>query len=525
MRGRTRIEATGSRVPRAALDVIGIGFGPANLALAACLEEEPRSVDGSVDGRPLRSLFLERKASYEWHPDMLLEGAEIQVPFLKDLVSLRNPRSRFSFLNYLQEHDRLLDFVNLRRWFPTRLEFNHYYRWVAAQLADRVRYGRAVEAVLPVEGGNGTVELLQVVARHLETGRLEQYRTRNLVVATGGIPYVPPGIDVEAVEKVFHSQSFLRQVRRHFPLADAPYRFLVVGSGQSAAEIFQYLFSRYPNAEVTAALRRFAYKPADESEFVNEIYSPAMTDVFFGLPETERCYLKSAHADTNYSAVDLELIRAIFRSLYEMKVKGDTRVRIRSLVELRQLERNGSGIVVKLWNKAAGRMERLEADGVVLATGFQRPPRHPLLAGLAEHLLVKEDGDYQVGRDYRVASLPRFAPGIYLQGFCESTHGLSDAVLSVLPIRSREIADSLGGALARATSATLAASAARATGATRAAPRPRRRRQARVPPAAAPAAVYLPGPGTPPVTAAIPELAELELGELAETALESGGRR
>jgi L-ornithine N5-oxygenase len=229
-----------------------------------------------------------------------------------------------------------------------------------------------------------------------------------------------------------------------------------------------------------------------------------MTDVFFALPEAERCYLKSAHADTNYSAVDLELIRAIFRALYEMKVKGDTRVRVRSLVELRQLERNGSGIVARLWNKAAGRMECLEADGVVLATGFQRPRRHPLLAGLGEHLLVKEDGEYQVGRDYRVASLPGFAPGVYLQGFCESTHGLSDAVLSVLPIRSREIADSLGGALVRAAIA----------------PRTRRRRRVPTSPAA-PAAVYLAVPDTPPVIAAIPEL---ELRELAEPALESGGR-
>ncbi len=521
MKGRTRIESVSSRKPRAPLDVIGIGFGPANLALALCLEEQPQS----IDGRTMQSLFLERKASYEWHPDMLLEGAEIQVPFLKDLVTLRNPQSHFTFLNYLRLHDRLLDFVNLRRWFPTRLEFNHYYRWVAAQLADRVRYGRAVESVLPVapeDSGGGTVELLQVVARHLETGRLEEYRTRNLVVATGGVPHVPAGIDLEAVDKVFHSQSFLREVRRHFPRSDAPYRFLVVGSGQSAAEIFQYLFSHYPNAAVTAALRRFAYKPADESEFVNEIYSPAMTDVFFALPEAERCYLKNAHADTNYSAVDLELIRAIFRSLYEMKVKGDTRVRLRSLVELRQLERNGSGIVAKLWNRAAGRMECLEADGVVLATGFQRPRRHPLLAGLAEHLLVKDDGEYQVGRDYRVASLPGFAPGIYLQGFCESTHGLSDAVLSVLPIRSREIADSLGGALVRAAIAAPAARAVRA-----AAPRPRRRRQD--PAAPAPAAVYLASPGTPPRTAAIPELqaiAELqELAELREPALETGGRR
>lgn len=464
MKRRTKTAPAFLSRPGAALDVVGIGFGPANLALALCLEEQPPAIDRP----PLQSLFLERQASYEWHPEMQLEGAEIQVPFLKDLVTLRNPQSRFTFLNYLRLHDRLIDFVNLRRWFPTRLEFNHYYRWVAAQLAARVRYGRTVVSVLPVDGGGGMVELLRVVARHLETGRLEEYRTRNLVVATGGVPYIPPGIDVEVNEKVFHSQSFLKEVRRHFPQPDAPYRFIVVGSGQSAAEIFQYLFSHYPNATVTAALRRFAYKPADESEFVNEIYAPAMTDVFFALPEAERRYLTNAHADTNYSAVDLELIRSIFRSLYEMKVRGETRVRVRSLVELRQLEQNGSGIVAKLWNRAEGRIECLEADGVVLATGFLRPRRHPLLRGLAEHLLTQEDGEYQVGRDYRVGSLPGFAPGIYLQGFCESTHGISDGVLSVLPIRSCEIADSLAGALART------ARAARESGDSRAA-RPERR--------------------------------------------------
>jgi len=511
MKARTKIEPAGSPKPGAALDVIGIGFGPANLALALCLEEQPQS----VDGRPMRTLFLESKPAYEWHPEMLLEGAEIQVPFLKDLVTLRNPQSHFTFLNYLRLHDRLLDFVNLRRWFPTRLEFNHYYRWVAAQLADRVHYGRAVVSVQPVDGAGGAVELLRVVARHLETGRLEEYRTRNLVLATGGLPHVPPGIDLAVAEKVFHSQSFLKEVRRHFPQPDAPYRFVVVGSGQSAAEIFQYLFSHYPNADVTAALRRFAYKPADESEFVNELYSPAMTDVFYSLPEAERCYLANAHADTNYSAVDLELIRSIFRSLYEMKVKGDTRVRVRSMVELRQLERNGSGIVVKLWNKVERCLECLEADGVVLATGFERPRRHPLLAGLAEHLLVKEDGEYQVGRDYRVASLPGFAPGIYLQGFCESTHGISDAVLSILPMRSREIADSLAVALAQCTESTEStvstASAARAA-------RPRRRRQAPVV-VPAPGAVFLAVPEDPPQAAAISELLEIP-----EPAVESGGR-
>ena len=152
MKGRTRIESVSSRRPRAPLDVIGIGFGPANLALALCLEEQPPS----IDGRTMQSLFLERKASYEWHPDMLLEGAEIQVPFLKDLVTLRNPQSHFTFLNYLRLHGRLLDFVNLRRWFPTRLEFNHYYRWVAAQGATTIPNTGASVTLATVNLSSGT---------------------------------------------------------------------------------------------------------------------------------------------------------------------------------------------------------------------------------------------------------------------------------------------------------------------------------------------------------------------------------
>ncbi len=448
MKQRNRIEDAEARHTGAPLDVIGIGFGPANLALAACLKEQPEM----IEGRLVQSLFLERKPHYEWHPDMLIQGAEIQVPFLKDLVSLRNPISRFSFLNYLHVHGRLLDFVNLRTFFPTRVEFNQYYTWVAGQLSDRVRYDREVLSVQPVPAEeDGVVELLQVKARHQATGRVEEYLTRNLVVATGGSPYIPPGIDISTTDKVFHSQTFLAGLRQHFPDPDAPYRFVVVGSGQSAAEIFQYLFSNYPNSDVTATMRRFAYKPADESEFVNEIYSPAMTDVFFGLPEAERRSLHAAHADTNYSAVDLELIRSIFRAMYQMKVNGQSRVRVRAMCELKQLEKSGDSLVATVWNKVAARMETLEADGVVLATGFTRPRRHPLLRELNNHLLTTLDGAYDVHRDYRVRSVPGFTPGIYLQGFCETTHGISDSVLSILPVRSQEIVQSIvGGTCSRA---------------------------------------------------------------------------
>ncbi|NYS19794.1 SidA/IucD/PvdA family monooxygenase [Streptomyces sp. SJ1-7] len=65
-------------------DLLGIGFGPSNLALAVCAREQKL---------PLSCLFVERQDTVAWHPGMLIDGARMQISFLKDLVSLRNPSS------------------------------------------------------------------------------------------------------------------------------------------------------------------------------------------------------------------------------------------------------------------------------------------------------------------------------------------------------------------------------------------------------------------------------------------------
>lgn len=79
-------------------DVVGIGFGPANLALAIALEEHNESARRD---QAVTALFLERQPSFGWHRGMLIDGATMQVSFLKDLATLRNPTSRFGFVPYL----------------------------------------------------------------------------------------------------------------------------------------------------------------------------------------------------------------------------------------------------------------------------------------------------------------------------------------------------------------------------------------------------------------------------------------
>ena len=51
--------------------------------------------------------------------------------------------------------------------------------------------------------------------------------------------------------------------------------------------------------------------------------------------------------------------------------------------------------------------------------------------------------DKQVERHYRLPMQESCKVNVFLQGCCESSHGLSDTLLSVLAVRSKEIVDSL----------------------------------------------------------------------------------
>src|SRR4029453_15549694 len=114
-------------------DVAGIGVGPFNLGLAA-LSEPVEGLDG---------VFLERRESFDWHPGMMLEPAHLQVPFMADLVTLADPTSPFSFLNFLKQTGRLYRFYIRENFYPLRAEYNQYCQWVAGQL-ESVRFSTDV---------------------------------------------------------------------------------------------------------------------------------------------------------------------------------------------------------------------------------------------------------------------------------------------------------------------------------------------------------------------------------------------
>jgi L-ornithine N5-oxygenase len=190
-------------------------------------------------------------------------------------------------------------------------------------------------------------------------------------------------------------------------------------------------------------IRSSALKPADDTPFVNEIFSPAYTDVVYAQSKDGRRSLIERFRDTNYAVVDRPLIEQIYEMLYLQNVADNARHRLLANTAIEAAVRAANGqieLTMRDGLSGHGRAERF--DALVLATGYRRDTHLALLDGLAPHLGdALNEGD--VARDYRLATPDHFKPRIYLQGCCEDSHGLSDTLLSVLALRSDEIAASL----------------------------------------------------------------------------------
>jgi len=408
------------------LDLVGVGFGPSNLALAVAIAEHNAAGPGSA---PLRARFVERQSRFGWHRGMLLEDATMQVSFLKDLVTLRNPASPYGFLSYLHGHDRLVDFINYGSVFPTRLEFHDYLEWVAARFDDTVDYGTDVTAVDPVPGAP---DLLDVV-----TSRGTLLRTRNVVLATGLTPNLPDG--VVPGERIWHSRDLLHRLDR---IAD-PHRVIVVGAGQSAAEAVDHLHRRFDKAQVWAVFNRYGYSPADDTAFANRVFDPSAVDDFFRAPTEVKDMILGYHANTNYSVVDPGLIESLYRKHYHEKVSGRERLRFLNVSRVTDAVAAGDQVKLAVESLLDGGHEVLTADLVVYATGYRPSDPGHLLGGLAQRCVRDDAGRLAISRDYRVVTDPALQAGIYVQGATEHTHGLSSTLLSNIAVRSGEIVRSI----------------------------------------------------------------------------------
>ncbi|KAJ9144089.1 L-ornithine N(5)-monooxygenase [Pleurostoma richardsiae] len=473
--------------PDAPYDLICAGFGPASLAIAVALHDAME--EGKIR-EPPNVLFLEKQAQFAWHAGMLLAGAKMQISFIKDLASLRNPRSNFTFLNYLHKQDRLVEFTNLSTFLPARVEYEDYLRWCASFFDDVVKYGNEVASVSPVEG-EGAVNMFEVVSRNVKTGAVTTHRGRNVVLAVGGQPSIPRCLPASN-PRIIHSSQYANLVPQILSDVGAPYRVAVVGAGQSAAEIFNNIQTLYPRSRTYLVMKQEFLKPSDDSPFVNSIFNPEYIDHLYPRSSQYRRNIITDAKATNYGVVRLELIERLYERMYDQRreLGSDEHKwphRILSARRVVGVEDGADGLRLHVRQADTAESvvgpdgiheadvdntemlpgdELLDVDLIVAATGYRRNAHVDMLKA-AWNLLPQTpqspkdqprgyndgwqvDGDrmLEVARDYRV----KFAPGtvsagsgVWLQGCCEGTHGLSDTLLSVLGTRSGEMVESLFG--------------------------------------------------------------------------------
>jgi L-ornithine N5-monooxygenase len=416
------------------LDVLGIGFGPSNLALAIAATEQA----AASPGRALRVGFVERQPRFGWHRGMLLDDATMQISFLKDLVTQRNPASDFSFVSYLHECGRLADFINHKTLFPLRIEFHAYLEWAAARVGHLVAYGQTVVDVQPVTDGD-IVVAWDVVSRDAD-GDVTVQRARDLAVATGLRPRLPAGVTTGP--RIWHNLDILDRVET-VPASSDPERFVVVGAGQSAAEVVDFLHRRFPTAEVCSVFAKWGYTPADDSPYANRIFDADAVDVYFAADDRVKRMLFDAHRSTNYSVVDAELIDELYRREYQERVQGRRRLRMMNASEVVAADARDDGVTVEVAHLPTGERDRLRADAVVYATGYTPSDPATVLGGAGGLVVRGSDGAPEVTRDYRLVLDTPADAAVYVQGGTEHSHGLTSTLLSNIAVRTGEIVESI----------------------------------------------------------------------------------
>lgn len=405
-------------------DLIGIGIGPFNLGLAALTQPVEE----------LSALFLDRSPAFDWHPGLMLSNATLQVPFMADLVTMADPTSPYSFLNFLKQTNRLYKFYIREDFFMLRKEYNSYCKWVVAQLPNCL-FSRSVESVEYYESEGS----YKITVKNALTADTEIYYARKIVLGTGTEPAYPAFMKGLESPQVLHTSAYLYEKANILKGRSVA----VIGSGQSAAEVFQDLL---PFTEDGLQLSWFTrpdrFFPLEYSKLTLELTSPEYVDYFHNMSAEQRKALLAKQPPL-YKGINFELINQIFDTLYEMSI-DDTplNVQLRPNSQLDMITVNPDGTNQLHFTQVQQQLQFThEADFVILATGYKYN-LPAFISGISERISRTDKGLFDVKRNY---SIDTNGNEIYVQNAELHTHGFVTPDLGMGAYRNSCIINAIAG--------------------------------------------------------------------------------
>ena len=428
-------------------DILGVGIGPFGLGLAA-LSEPLDDVD---------AIFLDQRPEFRWHPGMMIEGSTIQVPFLADLVTMADPTSPYSFLNFLKERKRLYPFYIRESFYPLRAEFDEYCRWVGAQL-DTLRWNRRVVSVTRDDGVY--TALAEVVDDSGSIVTTETYRARHLVLGVGTQPVLPPalqGLGGEAdgagssagagagggsvaAGPLIHTADYLEN--REALLESGA--ITIVGSGQSAAEIYRDLIDDAEDRGVRLdwVTRSPRFFPMEYTKLTLEMTSPEYTDHFRALPDELRERV-GREQRTLYKGISADLVDDIHDTLYRLSRGGRellTNLISEAELETADIDPISGEFLLGFRNTALDKTFTRRSGSVVAATGYKSQVPD-FLSPLGDDIHLDSRGRLDVSRHYTIND----EGTIHVLNGEEHTHGVTAPDLGFGPWRASVVLAAVTG--------------------------------------------------------------------------------
>ncbi|WP_273852871.1 lysine N(6)-hydroxylase/L-ornithine N(5)-oxygenase family protein [Guptibacillus spartinae] len=406
-------------------DLVGIGIGPFNLGMAALAE------DSEVD-----AVYFDQKEEFNWHPGMLIDGADLQVPFLADLVTIADPKSPYTFINYLHEHDRLYQFYFFNKLDIPRKEYNAYTRWVASKLSNCF-FGKKVTDVNYVK----EKECYDVTIEEVKTGSTDVIQANHVVLGTGSVPNIPEGFEAYPVEDVLHTNHYLfheKELKKSTSIT-------VVGSGQSAAEVFYDLLhdqERY-GYRINWLTRSAGFFQLESAKLGQEVFSPDYVSYFHGLSFDERTDALST-LGTLRKGIDPSTLKNIYHLLYHRSSEQRLDLMIQPLTEVNGVKKIDEHYELNCRQWQEDHEFQVNTEKMVLATGYK--PHFPEWFKRIENEIEWEDEKrFKVERDQQLVFKDGRKNHIFSLTNLDHSHGTGATNLALSVERNKRVLNAIAG--------------------------------------------------------------------------------
>ncbi|CAH0308920.1 L-lysine N6-monooxygenase [Rahnella aquatilis] len=210
----------------------------------------------------------------------------------------------------------------------------------------------------------------------------------------------------------------------------------VVGSGQSAAEIYYDLLSDIDKHDyhLTWVTRAPRFYPLEYSKLTLEMTSPEYIDYFHALPMSKRDQL-NREQKCLYKGINISLINDIYDLMYVKRLDGPLNVDLYTHSELKALTRSRSGeLEMTLLHHEQQQEYQHRTESVILATGYgYQPPQ--FVEGIYNRIQWDDSGRYAVRRNYSIDAHNQ----IFVQNAELHTHGFVTPDLGMACYRNSTI--------------------------------------------------------------------------------------